>query len=152
MTFFEKAMRQNGEPAKVTLDKSGANKAAIDEINKDRDVPIEVRRIKYLINIIEQDHRAVKRLTKAMLGFKSFRAASNVLAGIQLMDMIRKGQMMVAEGVQVSFANQFFAGGLAAPRITARMKIIPENGIYQLMRQSPIKRGRSFLTTRANCP
>src|SRR5450830_1579896 len=45
--FFERAMRQNGEPEKVTMDKSGANKAAMDAINKDRDVPIEVRQVKY---------------------------------------------------------------------------------------------------------
>ena len=54
MSFFEKAMRQNGDPGKVTMDKSGANKAAIDEINQNRDVPIEVRQIKYLNNIVEQ--------------------------------------------------------------------------------------------------
>jgi putative transposase len=58
------------EPGKVTMDKRGANKAAIDGINKDRDVPIEVRQIKYLNNIVEQDHRAVKRITKPMLSFK----------------------------------------------------------------------------------
>ena len=70
--------------------------------------PIEVRQIKYLNNIVEQDHRAVKRNTKPMLGFKSFRAASNVLAGIELMHMIRKGQMLVAKGEKPSFAEQFY--------------------------------------------
>ena len=96
--FFKKAMRQNGDPAKVTMDKSGANKAAMDGINNAREIPIEVRQIKYLNNIVEQDHRAVKRITKPMMGFKSFRAAYNVLAGIELMHMIRKGQMIVANG------------------------------------------------------
>jgi putative transposase len=52
-------MRDNGVPEKVTMDKSGSNKAAIDEINVDRDVPIVVRQIKYLNNIVEQDHRAI---------------------------------------------------------------------------------------------
>ena len=107
--FFKKAMRQNGDPAKVTMDKSGANKAAMDVINKDRDVPIEVRQIKYLNNIVEQDHRAVKRITKPMMGFKSFRAAYNVLAGIELMHMIRKGQMIVMKRDEISFADQFYA-------------------------------------------
>ena len=79
--FFNKAMRLNGDPEKVTMDKSGANKAAIDGINLAREIPIEVRQIKYLNNIIEQDHRAVKRITRPMMGFKSFRAAYNVLAG-----------------------------------------------------------------------
>ena len=109
MRFFKKAMRQNGDPEKVTMDKSGANKAAMDGINEGRDVPIEVRQIKYLNNIVEQDHRAVKRITKPMLGFKSFRAASTVLAGIELMHMIRKGQMIVTEGVELSSAEQFYA-------------------------------------------
>ena len=105
--FFEKAMRHNGDPEKVTMDKSGANKAAIDGINDDREMPIEVRQIKYLNNIVEQDHRAIKRVTKPMLNFKSFRSARNVLAGIELMHMIRKGQM--AEENQMSFAEQFYA-------------------------------------------
>ena len=71
-------------------------------------MPIEVRQIKYLNNIVEQDHRAVKRITKPMLGFKSFRAARNVLAGIELMHMIRKGQML-EKGEKLSFAEQFYA-------------------------------------------
>ena len=107
--FFEKAMCQNGDPEKVTMDKSGANKAAMDGINKDRNVPIEVRQIKYLNNIVEQDHRFVKRVTKLMLGFKSFRTASAVLAGIELMHMIRKGQLSAEKGMELSFAKQFYA-------------------------------------------
>jgi putative transposase len=109
LRFFEKAMRANGDPEKVTIDKSGSNKAAMDEINLDREVPILVRQNKYLNNIVEQDHRAVKRITKPMMGFKSFYAARNVLAGIELMHMIHKGQMIVAKGVQLSFADQFYA-------------------------------------------
>ena len=91
------------------MDKSGANKAAIDEVNADRDIPITVRQIKYLNNIVEQDHRAIKCVTRPMLGFKSFQSAKNVLAGIELMHMIRKGQMIVTEGVKRSFAEQFYA-------------------------------------------
>lgn len=51
--FFDKAMEANGDPDKVTMDKSGANKAATDEINADRAVPILVRQVKYLNNIVE---------------------------------------------------------------------------------------------------
>jgi putative transposase len=72
----EKAMRENGAPEKIAMDKSGANKAAIDEINGGMAEPITVRQVKYLNNIVEQDHRAVKRVTSSMLGFKSFRAAA----------------------------------------------------------------------------
>jgi len=83
--FFNKAMGMNGDPDKVAMDKSGANKAAIDAINAGRDLPMLVRQVKYLNNIVEQDHRAIKRVTRPMLGFKSFRSAACVLAGIELM-------------------------------------------------------------------
>jgi len=72
-------------------------------------MPIIVRQIKYLNNIIEQDHRAIKRVTKPMLNFKSFRAARNVLAGIELMHMIRKGQLLLEGIIKLSFADQFYA-------------------------------------------
>lgn len=91
------------------MDKSGANKAAMDAINTGREVPIEIRQIKYLNNIVEQDHRAIKRMTKPMMGFKSFQSASNVLAGIELMHMIRKGQMIDQSAKELSFAEQFYA-------------------------------------------
>jgi len=107
--FFDKAMRQNGVPEKVTMDKSGANKAAIDAINTGRDVSIVVRQVKYLNNIVEQDHRAIKRITRPMLNFKSFRCAGCVLAGIELMQMIRKGQFAIDDADAMSFADQFYA-------------------------------------------
>jgi len=107
--FFEKAMGANGDPDKVAMDKSGANKAVIDAMNAGRDVPILVRQVKYLNNIVEQDHRAIKQGTRPMLNFKSFRAAGFVLAGIELMHMIRKGQFAIAGADAMSFADQFFA-------------------------------------------
>jgi len=64
---------------------------------------------KYLNNIVEQDHRDVKRVIRPMLNFKSFRSARNVLTGIELMHMICKGQMIVAEENQMFFAEQFYA-------------------------------------------
>ena len=94
--FFDKAMAANANPDKIAMDKSGANKAAIDAFQADRGVPIGVpivvRQVKYLNNIVEQDHRAIKRMTRPMLNFKSLHAARSVLAGIELMHMIRKGQ------------------------------------------------------------
>ena len=109
MRFFDKAMQANGVPEKVTMDKSGANKAAMDEINARGETPVIVRQVKYLNNIVEQDHRAIKRVTKPMLNFKSFRSAKNVLAGIELMHMIRKGQLMIEGSNARSFADQFYA-------------------------------------------
>ena len=107
--FFDKAMQANGVPEKVTMDKSGANKAAIDEINANREKPMVVRQVKYLNNIVEQDHRAMKRITKSMLGFKSFQSAKNIVAGIELMHMIRKGQIMMEGADKMSYAEQFYA-------------------------------------------
>ena len=109
LRFFDKAMKASGAPEKVTMDKSGANKAAIDEINDSGATPIIVRQVKYLNNIVEQDHRAVKRVTKPMLNFKSFQSAKCVLAGIELMHMIRKGQPMLKGCNEMSFADQFYA-------------------------------------------
>ena len=109
LRFFEKAIKASGVPAKAALDKSGANKAAMDEINAQGKVPIIVRQVKYLNNIVEQDHRAIKRITKPMLNFKSFRAARSILAGIELMHMIRKGQLMLQGCSELSFADQFYA-------------------------------------------
>jgi transposase-like protein len=107
--FFDKAMRENGVPEKVAMDKSGANKAAIDAINAGRDALIVVRQVKYLNNIVEQDQRAIKRVTKPMLNFKSLRCAGCMLAGIELMHMIRKNQFAIDNGNTMSFADQFYA-------------------------------------------
>ncbi len=106
--FIDKAIRANGDPDKVAMDKNGANKAAIDVINAGRDLSILVRQVKYLNNIIEQDHRAIKRMTRPMFNFKSFRSAGAVLAGIELMHMIRKGQFAV-DAAPMSCADRFYA-------------------------------------------
>ena len=93
LRFLRKAIGHNVAPEKITIDKSGANTAAIESYNKDHKAGIEIRQVKYLNNIVEQDHRAVKRLARPMLGFKSFRSARATLTGIELMHMIRKGQL-----------------------------------------------------------
>jgi transposase-like protein len=62
-------------PEKITIDKSGANAVAIERSNAEQGRAVEVRQITYLNNLAEQDHRAIKRVTRPMLGFKSFRAA-----------------------------------------------------------------------------
>jgi putative transposase len=106
--FFDKAMRYSEIPGTVTMDKSGANKAALDQLKMEQDIPIAIRQVKYLNNIVEQDHRAIKRVTRPMLGFKSFRAAQAILAGIELMHMIRKGLNMMAGCEGMSLADQFY--------------------------------------------
>ncbi len=91
--FFEQAIERNGAPEKVTIDKSGSNIAALEAINAGPGKRIVARQVKYLNNIVEQDHRAIKRRTRPMLDFKDFRCARILLSGIELMHMIRKGQM-----------------------------------------------------------
>ena len=109
MRFFDKAMQANNVPEKVTMDKSGANKAAMDGINAGLETAILVWQVEYLNNIVEQDHRAVKRVTRPMLNFKSFEAAKCVLAGIESMHMIRKAQLILEGWIVLSFAGQFYA-------------------------------------------
>jgi putative transposase len=105
--FVDKAMRANGGPNKVAMDKSGANKAAINAINAVCGVPILECQVKYPSNIVGQVHRASKRLTKPMLNFKSFRSDGSVLAGIEMIQIIRKGQFVIDGAEVTSFADQF---------------------------------------------
>jgi len=82
-------------PHIINIDKSGANKAGIEATNKviRFDKRIEIRQVKYLNNIVEQDHRFIKRLTRPMLGFKDFASAAITLAEIEIVRMIKKGQL-----------------------------------------------------------
>ena len=54
---------------------------------------VEIRQVKYLNNIAEQDHRSIKRIVYSMLGFQSFRSASKTLKGIEAMNMVKKRQV-----------------------------------------------------------
>jgi putative transposase len=107
--YFEKAIGQNGAPETVTVDKSGSSLAALQAVNAGRETPIRIRRCKYLNNTVEQDHRAIKRIVKPMMGFKDFRCARIILSGIEVMHMIRKGQMRVEKGTHPSAAGQFYS-------------------------------------------
>ena len=109
LRFLRQAIHSQGTPAKITIDKSGANKAAIGSYNTEEKTTIEIRQSKYLNNLIEQDHRAVKRLRRPMLGFHSFWAAQSTLAGIEVMHMIRKGQLQHGDGEEQTPAEQFYA-------------------------------------------
>ena len=78
-------------PENITIDKSGSNTAAIVSFQADSGLAIELRQSKYLNNIVEQDRLAIKRITRSMLGVKTFRCARILIAGIETMHMIRKG-------------------------------------------------------------
>ena len=106
--FLERAINLHDLPEKITIDKSGANTAAIESVKADACVGILLRQCKYLNNIVEQDHRAIIRITRPMLGFKSFWCARIIIAGIETMHMIRKGQADCPNGSTMSAAQQFY--------------------------------------------
>ncbi len=110
LRFLRKAIRQHGEPEVVTIDKSGANTAALATLNVSKltEESITVRQSQYLNNLVEQDHRNIKRRIWSMLGFKSFRRAQTILVSIELVHMIRKGQYYHPTGDELSPAEQFY--------------------------------------------
>ncbi|MFG6083365.1 IS6 family transposase [Paracoccus litorisediminis] len=96
--FFKKVIASNSVPERVVIDKSGANLAGLQAVNvilkfTGQGTQINIRQTKYLNNILEQDHRFIKRITKPMMGFKAFQSAEATLAGIEVAHMIRKGQI-----------------------------------------------------------
>ena len=110
LRFFRKAIRHHGEPKVVTIDKGGANTAALATLNTDRpeEEAITIRQSKYLNNLIEQDHGNINRRIKLMIGFKSFRRVQTFLAGIELPRMIRKGQYQHPQDEGLSPAEPFY--------------------------------------------
>ncbi len=96
--FFKQAIITNGVPDRCVIDKSGANLAGLQAVNvvlkfTNDGRTIEIRQVKYLNNILEQDHRFIKRITGPMRGFKAFHSAAATIAGIETAHMIRKGQI-----------------------------------------------------------
>jgi putative transposase len=106
--FLIQAIRRHGVPEKITIDGSAANEAAIKSYNEEHGTAITIRKRKYLNNVVEQDQRAVKRVTRPMLGCKSFDTAQNTLVGIELMHMIKKRQLVVEAGEESLTATELF--------------------------------------------
>ena len=101
--FFGKAIKSQGVPQTITLDGYAASHRAVREMKADGLLPedTKVRSSKYLNNLIEQDHRAIKQRIGPMLGFKRFKTAAITIAGIELLHRIRKGQFALGRlGVQ----------------------------------------------------
>jgi putative transposase len=109
LRFLKNALRRHNGPETITIDGSEANAAAIKRDNEEYGTHIILRQVTYLNNMVEQDHRGGKRVTRPMLGFKSFAAADATLVGIELMHMLKKRQLVVAEGDEgLSAATQFY--------------------------------------------
>jgi putative transposase len=114
--FLRKALKRHGRPERIVIDGSQTNREAIvacDTTDRLRDrsqrqlKPIRIRQSAYLNNRIEQDHRAIKRRVRPMLGFKSVNSARAILGGIEMVHMMRKGQAKYACTHQLSLAEQF---------------------------------------------
>ncbi len=113
--FFKKALAasHNRAPRVITVDKNPAYPVAIQELKKEKRMSkdIRIRQVKYLNNIVEQDHRFIKKRIRPMLGFKSFETATSILSGVEAMHMMKKGQLRPqVESVQneVEFIHQLF--------------------------------------------
>jgi transposase-like protein len=114
--FLRKALQRHGRPERIVINGSQTNHKAIvscDTTDRLQDrsrrklEPIRIRQSAYLNNRIEQDHRAVKRRVRSMLGFKSMAGARAILGGIEMVHMMRKQQANYARNPQPSLAEQF---------------------------------------------
>jgi putative transposase len=92
--FLNKAIGNNGKPRIININKSGANKEGIRAFNKRNFKNVKWRQCKYLNNIVEQDHRNIKRRITISTGFKDFESAQRTLAGIGIINIIRKNQIV----------------------------------------------------------
>ncbi|CAK6481360.1 IS6 family transposase IS240C (plasmid) [Peribacillus frigoritolerans] len=96
--FFKKALRSFhvSKPRVITVDKNPAYPMTIEELKKEKKMPvdIQIRQGKYLNNIVEQDHRFIKKRVHSMLGLKSFRKAKSIILGIEAMHIIKKGNLL----------------------------------------------------------
>jgi IS6 family transposase len=105
------------QPRVINVDKNAAYPKAMEVLKADETLPetTELRQVKYLNNIVEQDHRNIKRITQQMISFKSFNSARRTLRGIEAMNMIRKGQVQGVEKgdvqAQTEFVSQVFEVG-----------------------------------------
>ena len=114
--FLSKALKRHGRPERIVVDGSQTNREAILSCDTESRLqdrsrrnlkPIRIRQSRYLNNRIEQDHRAVKRRVRSMLGFKSVVTAHVILGGIEMVHMMRKGQAKYARDLHLSLAEQF---------------------------------------------
>jgi transposase, IS6 family len=111
--FFRKALKQEHtvNPRTITVDKNAAYPVAVKAMKRSGELWrfAKLRQVKFLNNIVEQDHRRIKRLVRPGLGFKSFMSATNTIAGYEAMAMIRKGQVLAAPANDMQAQSNFIA-------------------------------------------
>ncbi|GMA66068.1 IS6 family transposase [Alicyclobacillus fastidiosus] len=107
--FFRKALSSphNQTPRVITVDKNPAYPPALQQLKDETEIPQEtsIRQTKYLNNMVEQDHRFIKKITNPMMGFKSFQTADYTLKGIEAIHMIRKEQVQSPHSPVSSIAD-----------------------------------------------
>ena len=112
--FFRKALAQphTVNPRTITVDKNPAYPKAVTEMKQNAELwrRSRLRQVKYLNNIVEQDHRRIKRLIRPGLGFGGFWTARRTLTGMEVMAMIRKGQIRNIGGNEIRAPRGFIAG------------------------------------------
>jgi transposase, IS6 family len=111
--FFRKALKQphTVNPRTITVDKNAAYPIATKAMKRDGELWrfAKLRQVKFLNNIVEQDHRRIKRLVRPGLGFKSFVTATQTIAGCEVMAIIRKGQVVSAPANDMGAQREFIA-------------------------------------------
>jgi transposase-like protein len=118
--FLQKALQGHPRPRVINVDGNPSYPKVIAELKKTGELGRRwrCRPVRYLNNIVEQDHRAIKRRVRASQGFRSFRAAAKTIQGFQMVNMIRKGQVRwLPQGDivgQVAFVVGLFGLGAAA--------------------------------------
>lgn len=114
--FLRKALKRHGRPERIVIDGSQTNREAIltyyttdrlQDRSRRQLKPIQIRQSQYLNNRIEQDHRAIKRWVRPMLGFQSMVTARVILGGIEMIHMMRKGEAKYVYNPQPSLVEQF---------------------------------------------
>jgi len=118
--FFKKMMRADHRrlPFSISVDKNAAYPDAFTSSQEEKVLPQDctLRRVKYLNNVIEQDHRFIKKKVRASQCFKRFHTAEQTLEGIEAMHMMRKGQVKRLAGSDSQGQAKFVASlfGVAA--------------------------------------
>jgi transposase-like protein len=111
--FFRKALKQahTVNPRTLTVDKNAAYPNATKAMKKAGELWrfTKLRQVKYLNNIVEQDHRRIKRLVRPGLGFESFHTARRTLAGYEILAMVRKGQVAALPANDMPTQGAFIA-------------------------------------------
>ena len=114
--LLKKAIRRNGLPETITMDGSAAHEAAIKRSNEAHGTTLSIRQVKDFNNIVEQAHRAVKRVTRPMVGVKAFEAAQDTLVGSERMHMLKKTQRLGGTGDEgLTGAEQCYALAAESP-------------------------------------